>query len=53
MGFFIMDGDGFSGGIWCLWKKDEWQVNVIKNHKQFVHMNIAWNNSKHWYFTAV
>lgn len=32
-GFFVMDGDGFSRGIWCLWKKLKWQVDIVKGHK--------------------
>ena len=43
---FIVDGDGFSKGIWCLWRSFEWQVNIIRYEKQFVHMSVSWNNTE-------
>ena len=52
-GTCIVDGDGFAGGIWCIWKKNEWQVYVESTHKQFAHMKVKWRNQESFFFTAV
>ena len=36
----ISDGEGFSGGIWCLWRKSIWEVETITVHRQFIHMKV-------------
>ena len=35
-----IEAEGFSGGIWLMWK-DCFKVEVIINHKQFIHFSIA------------
>ena len=30
---------GYYGGIWILWN-DNWSVQVLINHKQFVHLDV-------------
>lgn len=39
-----VEAKGFSGGIWILWK-DLFEVEIIGNHTQFIHLNIFKNNS--------
>ena len=52
-GYHIVNSDGFSGGIWCFWKQSKWQVNIFKEHKHYIHMNVCWNNKSSWLFTAI
>ena len=50
--FHMVEALGFSGGIWCLWN-DNWYVQVMFNHKQFVHLNV-WDDSRYnFWFTVV
>ncbi|XP_057444746.1 uncharacterized protein LOC130736989 [Lotus japonicus] len=39
--FFVVEEEGFSGGIWILWKKQWGQVDIISSHRQFVHTRIS------------
>ena len=52
-GTFIVDGVGFSGGIWCMWKMSNWVVDVINFERQFVHLKIAYNQNPPWHLTIV
>lgn len=38
---YISEGEGFSIGIWCLWKSTIWNMNVVKIHKQFIHLKVS------------
>ncbi|XP_057426589.1 uncharacterized protein LOC130720022 [Lotus japonicus] len=38
---FIVEAEGFAGGIWILWKGHEVQVEVLRAHRQFVHASIT------------
>ncbi|RYR66665.1 hypothetical protein Ahy_A03g012721 [Arachis hypogaea] len=49
----ISEAEGFSGGIWCLWKSAFWKVKPILTHKQLVHLEVQWENEDPWFFTAV
>ena len=46
---FFEDGVGFSGGIWCMWRKDHWKVKDERNHRQFVHLEVAFENEPPWF----
>lgn len=52
-GQFIVDANGHSGGIWCLWDVGYWNVDVINNSNQFVHMKVTWKGSISWLITVV
>ncbi|XLU48026.1 hypothetical protein S245_042840 [Arachis hypogaea] len=52
-GVFVEESRGHSGGIWCLWDTNFWQVIVLHHHVQFVHMQVVGKNSVPWIFTAV
>ena len=43
---------GFSGGIWILWQ-GYFEVEVLINHKQFVHFKISKNNILESWITAM
>lgn len=47
-----VEAHGFSWGIWILWK-DIFTIEVIFNHKQFIHFKVAKNNSLLSWITAV
>ncbi|XP_057451015.1 uncharacterized protein LOC130742925 [Lotus japonicus] len=34
---FVVDAEGFAGGIWILWRGHEVQVQILQAQKQFVH----------------
>lgn len=34
-----VEAEGFSGGIWLLWR-DQFDVEIIFNHKQFIHLKL-------------
>lgn len=56
MGFdgqFVVDAEGQSGGIWCLWDKSTWSVKVEHSCRQFVHLIVSWQNQDPWALTAV
>ncbi|XP_015945942.1 uncharacterized protein LOC107471016 [Arachis duranensis] len=49
----ISEGEEFSGGIWCLWNKDVWDVQVLRIHKQLIHCKVSWNKQEPWFLTAI
>lgn len=56
MGFqnsFIVDANGHSGGIWCLWDLSWWSIKVLHSTNQHVHMEVRWQNEDVWYLTVV
>ncbi|KAK7266988.1 hypothetical protein RIF29_19650 [Crotalaria pallida] len=40
-GYFVVDANGHSGGIWCLWDSDFWKIDVISSKFQFVQFRRA------------
>ncbi|KAH9707854.1 hypothetical protein KPL70_012694 [Citrus sinensis] len=49
---FRVEAEGFSGGIWVLWK-DIFQVEIVASHSQFVHLRISNNNNVLSWLTAI
>lgn len=47
-----IEASGFSRGIWILWQ-DNLDIDVILNHKKFVHMKIVVNNNFVSWLTTV
>lgn len=48
-----IEAAGLSGGIWLLWK-DDLNLTVFHNHKQFVHVAVAdLNGTNSYLFTAI
>lgn len=40
--------NGFSGGVWCLWNKEEVEVNLKSAHNSFLHMSMRSSGGKKW-----
>ena len=49
---FVVEADGFSGGIWLLWNSNKVKLQVIANSKQTITAIVA-DNSNYWVFTVV
>lgn len=47
-----MEAEGFSSGIWILWN-NAYEVNIIWNHKQYIHFQVSENSSLISWVTAV
>ncbi|KAJ1431368.1 Endonuclease/exonuclease/phosphatase superfamily [Sesbania bispinosa] len=43
----IVHAHGFSGGIWMFWKDDTCNVEIIKDHPQFIHARDLWPQLQH------
>lgn len=43
--FFVVEAEGFSGGIWVLWSKHWGDVEILSSHPQFVHLRIHPKNN--------
>lgn len=52
-GSFILDSRGQSGGIWCLWDKDKWKIEILESSQQFVHLKVTWKGRISWLCTVV
>ncbi|KAJ1385345.1 Endonuclease/exonuclease/phosphatase superfamily [Sesbania bispinosa] len=48
-----VEAQGFSGGIWCMWKADTISVKVIKTTSQCIHLKLTNANGKIWCLTIV
>ncbi|KAI9113418.1 hypothetical protein K1719_015345 [Acacia pycnantha] len=49
----LMDGEGYSGGIWCLWEHSIGSVSLIERHSQFVHFQVTSIAGLTWTFMVV
>lgn len=47
-----VEAEGFSGGIWVL-LKDIFEVEIIWNHSQFIHLRVLRNNNLISWITAI
>ncbi|XP_057444772.1 uncharacterized protein LOC130737018 [Lotus japonicus] len=51
---FVVEAEGFSGGIWIFWSKSWGSVEVLYSHRQLVHLRIKPNNGQpHFLVTFV
>ncbi|CAN1331850.1 hypothetical protein LINPERPRIM_LOCUS35493 [Linum perenne] len=39
---FIVEAEGFSGGIWLLWNDEITTIRILTSSKQFIHTEIEW-----------
>lgn len=56
MGFenqFIKDARGQAGGIWLLWDSVHWNVQILRDSNQLVHMKVCPAISNPWFLTIV
>ncbi|XP_074289370.1 uncharacterized protein LOC141614525 [Silene latifolia] len=44
---------GFSGGIWLYWRTNVVTVNPVREHAQFITVEVARNGDFPWFFSAV
>ena len=52
-GYHVQGGEGFSGGIWVMWRMHLWKVEIIESWWQYVHMKVTFGNDKSWFLTAI
>ncbi|KAL1330769.1 uncharacterized protein LOC107627531 [Arachis ipaensis] len=50
---FIVEANGHSGGIWCLWDSGSWKVDILEYNQQIVHLRLTGNNAATWLLSAV
>lgn len=51
-GEFIIDSDGFVGGVWVFWDSSVWKVDVFYYDKQMVHLKVVGQGGNEWFFSA-
>ncbi|XP_057432699.1 uncharacterized protein LOC130725493 [Lotus japonicus] len=39
-GSFVVEAEGFSGGIWVMWSKHWGAIQVLSSHRQLVHLRV-------------
>ncbi|KAI9124813.1 hypothetical protein K1719_004140 [Acacia pycnantha] len=49
----LMDCEGYSGGIWCLWDRNISSISLLECHHQFIHMQVTGAVENTWMFTVV
>ncbi|KAI9107574.1 hypothetical protein K1719_021611 [Acacia pycnantha] len=49
----LVDCEGYSGGIWCLWDHSISSVSVLERHHQFLHLKITSSARCTWTMTIV
>ncbi|XP_074290582.1 uncharacterized protein LOC141617299 [Silene latifolia] len=48
-----VDANGFSGGIWLYWRPEFVTVTPVKEHSQYITIEISRNGELPWFFSAV
>ncbi|XP_074287844.1 uncharacterized protein LOC141612999 [Silene latifolia] len=48
-----VDANGFSGGIWLYWKSEFVTVKPVKEHSQYITIEVSRNGEMPWFFSAV
>lgn len=48
-----MEAEGFSGGLWVFSHKGRIDVNIIKDHSQYIHIRVSRNDGPCWLLTIV
>ncbi|CAN1188866.1 hypothetical protein LINPERHAP2_LOCUS39584 [Linum perenne] len=43
---FVVEAQGFSGGIWLLWNESDFTIRVLTSSNQFIHTMIEWDSGK-------
>ncbi|RYR73445.1 hypothetical protein Ahy_A02g007794 [Arachis hypogaea] len=51
--YHIEEAQGYSGGIWIMWKDPDLDIRVVQSKMQFVHMIMKNDSNKSWALTAV
>ncbi|XP_074303088.1 uncharacterized protein LOC141637509 [Silene latifolia] len=48
-----VDANGFSGGIWLYWRSEFVTVTPVKEHSQYITVEVSRNGDLPWFFSAV
>ncbi|XP_057745165.1 uncharacterized protein LOC130963033 [Arachis stenosperma] len=51
--YHIEEAQGYSGGIWIMWKDPDLDIRVVQSKMQFVHMIMKNGSNESWALTAV
>ncbi|KAG4967229.1 hypothetical protein JHK87_032880 [Glycine soja] len=43
---FVKETRVQSRGIWCLWKSENWKVEILRSDDQYVHLCVGWKNQE-------
>ncbi|KAK4270935.1 hypothetical protein QN277_019699 [Acacia crassicarpa] len=49
----IVDCEGYSGGIWCLWDDNIGAVTLVERNFQFLHFLITSSTGSSWHLTVI
>ncbi|KAI9084859.1 hypothetical protein K1719_033265 [Acacia pycnantha] len=49
----LVDCEGYSGGIWCLWDHSITSISVIERHHQFLHLQVTGAAGSSWVITVI
>ncbi|KAI9121850.1 hypothetical protein K1719_007240 [Acacia pycnantha] len=49
----LVDCEGYSGGIWCLWDHSISAITILERHHQFIHLQISGEAGYSWQLTVV
>lgn len=52
-GWFLQEAIGHVGGIWCVWDRNQWQVDVLASSNQLVHLKVSKGNQVPWLLTGI
>ncbi|CAN1750215.1 hypothetical protein LINPERHAP1_LOCUS3970 [Linum perenne] len=50
---FVVEAQGFSGGIWLLWNDFDTNIKIIDSSHQFIHALIEWETGKSFVATFI
>ncbi|KAI9114885.1 hypothetical protein K1719_013898 [Acacia pycnantha] len=48
----LIDCEGYSGGIWCLWDHNIASISVLERHHQFIHLQVNGSAGCSWMLTV-
>lgn len=48
-----VEAQGFSGGIWCMWRHGCPPISVISSSRYFIHLKVNASSPSFWYFAIV
>lgn len=51
--YIVSEAQGFSGGIWLLWNRQDIQFEVIQNNFHFIHVQVREQGVDPWLLTVV
>ncbi|KAI9075717.1 hypothetical protein K1719_042333 [Acacia pycnantha] len=49
----LIDCEGYSGGIWCLWDHSITSISLLERHHQFIHLQVTGVSGILWMLTVV